>query len=260
MPGRVTLGEPNVGWDAIVLDMAGLKDEVVTYYRSHDSASRYTAGAADRHEHFEAFHRRYKRYIGRTVVDLACGGGVLGFVLERHGRRYTGVDINPDMIREARAHARKTGSRATFVRGDLATVKLQGRFATATLVGNSLCHIDGRRLLAILEHLRPKMRAGSHFIVDYRDVVGLLYAGQWLMHSEQRYDDRIVDVRTDGCDTVRGRLEQAYNIVGEPQAHRWGHAIWSPFIIEPLFAASGWKLRKRREEPWSGYTDVYQKV
>lgn len=40
---------------------------------------------------------------GDTVLDLACGDGGLGAVLEEQGLRYRGVDSTPEMVEEARS-------------------------------------------------------------------------------------------------------------------------------------------------------------
>ena len=38
------------------------------------------------------------------------------------------------------------------------------------------------------------------------------------------------------------------------------HGIWSPFIMETILAARGWKLVRRIAQPeWQGWSEVYRK-
>jgi len=53
---------------------------------------------------------------GDEVLDLACGDGALGEILLAHGLHYRGVDVTPEMVREA---ARRLGERAPVELADL---------------------------------------------------------------------------------------------------------------------------------------------
>jgi ubiquinone/menaquinone biosynthesis C-methylase UbiE len=83
-----------------------------------------------------------RRYFGHEVLDVACGSGVLGFVLEQAGHNYIGIDVNPDMISSARAYARKLRSGNRFMLGDASRMKLEGTFDTVCLLGNALCRFS----------------------------------------------------------------------------------------------------------------------
>ncbi len=73
-----------------------MRRRLVDIYRTADDYRRYTSENPERRRAMESFYSVYRRHIGRRVLDLCCGGGVLGRVLEQHRREYIGVDANPD--------------------------------------------------------------------------------------------------------------------------------------------------------------------
>jgi 2-polyprenyl-6-hydroxyphenyl methylase/3-demethylubiquinone-9 3-methyltransferase len=47
--------------------------------------------------------------VGRTVVDVGCGGGILSEAMSRRGARVTGLDLAPELLDVARLHALEGG-------------------------------------------------------------------------------------------------------------------------------------------------------
>lgn len=193
----------------------------------------------------ESFYVAYRRYIGRRVLDLCCGGGVLGLVLEQHRRDYIGVDANPDMIREARRAARKVGSTQRFVLGDVARVRIAGEFDTVALVGNSLAHFTVEELDGLLRRRRTNVHVGSTLIVDYRDLVGMFWSGTWSKVKVQTLGREKVVHRATLLDLEHGRLAMRARPASRKWVLDWTHAIWSPFIVESLMGSHGWRLVNR---------------
>ena len=56
-----------------------------------------------------AFIRRHVDLLGKSVLDLGCGGGILSEALAREGASVTGVDIEHSLIKVASAHAQNSG-------------------------------------------------------------------------------------------------------------------------------------------------------
>jgi 2-polyprenyl-6-hydroxyphenyl methylase/3-demethylubiquinone-9 3-methyltransferase len=56
-----------------------------------------------------AFISRHVDLLGKSVLDLGCGGGILSEALAREGACVTGVDIEHSLIQVARAHAQNAG-------------------------------------------------------------------------------------------------------------------------------------------------------
>ena len=50
------------------------KADIVAYYRTHDDFRRYLTENGVRVEDLSNLYGSYKRYFGRTILDIACGG------------------------------------------------------------------------------------------------------------------------------------------------------------------------------------------
>jgi SAM-dependent methyltransferase len=220
--------------------------KLIRFYRTAENYRRYLVSDPERAAELGRIFRTYRRLIGRSVLDLACGGGVLAELVESSGRRYFGVDGNPDMIREARAAARARGSAAKFQLGDAARAPVRGRFATLTLLGNALGHFSPREMEELLRRRSVNVRPGSTFVVDYRDVVGMFWRGTWSRgRFVQRHKRGTIVSRTRSVDFGQGQI----HIRSRPPSGRWSveftQAIWSPFVLETLMLAHGWRLVRR---------------
>ena len=214
-------------------------------YRTVDDYRRYTSESRQRLREMESFYAAYRGYIGRRVLDLCCGGGVLGQVLEQQRREYIGVDANPDMIREARRAAREAGSKQRFVLGDVARVRITGQFDTLTLIGNSLTHFTAGELDQLLRRRRTNVHAGSTLILDYRDLVGMFAYGAWSKVKVPKLGGGKAVHRVMLIDVEHGRLAMRSRSASRKWVLDWTHAIWSPFIVETLMRSHGWRLVER---------------
>lgn len=241
--------------------------QLTQFYRSAENYRRYLPESAERRAAVGSLYRRLRRHFGRRVLDLGCGGGVLGAVLEPTGRTYVGIDANPDMIREARRAARERGSRQRFVLGDITRVPLAGRFDTLALLGNALGHLDVRDLEDLLRARRANVASGARFIVDYRDVVAMFWHHAWEPVYVERHKRGTVTCRTRSVDFERGRI----HIRARPASRQWvvdyTQALWSPFVLEGIMRGQGWRLVARHPghsfvtdvaDPFS-WTEVYRR-
>jgi ubiquinone/menaquinone biosynthesis C-methylase UbiE len=77
-----------------------------------DRIGRYTEGAAE-------FIGRLRLRPGERVLDVACGCGNLAMPAARAGAAVTGVDIAPNLIAQAREHARAEALDIQFDEGDV---------------------------------------------------------------------------------------------------------------------------------------------
>ncbi|MEL6405651.1 MAG: magnesium protoporphyrin IX methyltransferase [Chloroflexota bacterium] len=64
------------------------------------------------------------RCAGGSLLDAGCGTGLFSLAMATRGFQVMGVDIAPNMVNEAKRHAKRAGLErdAIFVAGDLATV------------------------------------------------------------------------------------------------------------------------------------------
>src|SRR5512132_1222188 len=109
----------------------------------------------------EPFYREEARRAAGPVLELACGTGRLTVPIARDGHEIVGLDASPAMLGAARCKAKQARLRgATFVRADMRSFALEGRFALVIVSCNSLAHLTTNDDLTacffrIREHLRP---------------------------------------------------------------------------------------------------------
>lgn len=239
---------------------------LVHLYRTGDDYRRYSWQNPDRRSALTSFFQTYRRYIGRSVLDLGCGGGVLGGVLAPTGRRYVGVDANPDMIREARRAVATDGFAADFIRGDITRARIPGVFDTVTLIGNAMAHFNIDDMDRLLRVRRANVRLGSTFIVDYRDLIAMFWQNTWTRVNVQTHVRGKVVHRASLVDLESGRLMMRARPSSRKWVLDWAHAIWSPFILGTVMRHHGWMLRHRSPPPPKAgaskipehYVDVYR--
>lgn len=229
-------------------------------YRTGDDYRRYTLDSADRRAGLKSLLDQHRRYIGRSVLDLGCGGGVLGALLAPTGREYLGVDANPDMLREAR----KTGLR--FLEADITRDRIPGRFDTIALLGNAMAHFTITDMDRLLGARRANARPGSTFVVDYRDLIAMFWQDSWTSVKVTTHVRGKITHRVRVVDLEKGTLELRARPSTRKWVLDWSHAIWSPFILETLMRHHGWLLLHRsglrvpagRSKIPEGYADVYR--
>lgn len=237
-----------------------MASRVQDYYQKHDDFRRYLATNSKRTEDLARLFSKNSRFFGRSILDIACGGGVLGFVAEKERRQYVGMDVNADAISAAREYARKNGSSCRFVLGDARKTKVVGSFDTFSLLGNALCHFSTGEFANALDNLSGRAKAGAYFIVDYRDVVQVLFRRKWARRFRQVRDGHPMTSVTKYCDTQRGELViDSLDGRGRKQLE-FVYGVWSPFIIEPIMNSRGWFLVRREFERKSTlWLDVYRR-
>jgi SAM-dependent methyltransferase len=231
---------------------------LTTFYRTSEDFRRYSVEDPEARRRMQRLCRRERAYLGSSLLDVACGGGALALVYEGPGRRYIGVDTNPDMIRDARRAAAARSSSSKFLLADARRMRLEGTFDTITCLGNALGHLTVRDFDRVLGRLEGHLRPGARFILDYRDTVQLLFDREWARRYVQRKGGRRVASVTRGIDPERGEILITTRAQGARRPASISQAIWSPFIVEALMSRYGWELlRRSKEARWHGWRDVY---
>jgi SAM-dependent methyltransferase len=123
------------------------------------------------------------------VLELAAGTGRLAVPLAQAGHPVTAVDVDPAMLRRARARADAAGlgeDRIEFVEADLIDLELPaaGRFALALVALNSIM------LLAS----RDAQRAAFRTMAGHLASGGIAAVDAWLPDAEDlaRFDGRVI--------------------------------------------------------------------
>ncbi len=129
---------------------------------------------------------------GQRVLDVCCGTGAQAYVYARHGLIATGLDLSPDMLRQAVYYQRQASF--TTILGDAAHLPFtDGSFDAASI---SLALHDKEAALQqdILREMRRVVRRGGQLILlDYarplpRSLVGtLICLMEWVAGSANRH-------------------------------------------------------------------------
>jgi SAM-dependent methyltransferase len=95
-----------------------------------------------------------------SVLELACGTGLLTVPLASRGTRVIGLDLSPTMLGAARERASVAKVSVDFVEGDVRTFAFDRRFDTIIVARNSLLHLNTNEdllaaLRGIVRHLAP---------------------------------------------------------------------------------------------------------
>ena len=142
-------------------------------------------GPGHREKQF-AMYRSLAAEAGRSVLELACGTGIITIDLARAGLCVTGLDISAEMLAVAKEKiAREESavqSRIRLVEGDMKEFNLNETFDMVLLPSNSFGYLTGQDdqqscLTAVHDHLRP----GGTLVIEERH-----YPPPVLMHMWNR--------------------------------------------------------------------------
>jgi SAM-dependent methyltransferase len=108
-----------------------------------------------------------------SVLDLACGTGVLARQLAARAKRVVGLDASADMLREARA--RTPDGSVRFVLGDFCDCQPGETFDAAVCGSDSLNYLERPEQLAtVFRSVRRVLRPGGLFAFDALGGAGFL--------------------------------------------------------------------------------------
>jgi ubiquinone/menaquinone biosynthesis C-methylase UbiE len=114
-----------------------------------------------------------------TVLDVACGGGVVLCEFAPHVKHATGIDMTPAMLDFGREHAARKGlANVTFKRGDATTLPFpDGSFSV--VVTRYTFHHFLEPLAVFKEMVRVCRRGGRITVVDMYASEDNAKAAQW---------------------------------------------------------------------------------
>jgi SAM-dependent methyltransferase len=100
-----------------------------------------------------------------AALELGIGTGRIAIPLSRRGVRVHGIDLSPQMVAQLRAKPGTEGIGVTV--GDFATTRVEGRFALAYLVFNTIGNLttqDGQ--VACFQNAAAHLEPGGRFVIE----------------------------------------------------------------------------------------------
>ena len=114
---------------------------------------------------------------GSTILDAGCGPGRVGGELDRRGHRVIGIDVDPELIDQARIDHPE----ATWLTGDLADletampVEFLGAVDTVVCAGNVMTFLAPSTRRAVLEGFKRALTPGGRAAVGFGAGRGYLF-------------------------------------------------------------------------------------
>ena len=108
-----------------------------------------------------------RQFSAGLVLDVACGTSFFSTCYAEDAESIVGVDISSRMLSESRARHRSLSARASLVRADGFSLPFAPNTFDRCFVGFFLSHLDDERIMALLRHVKPMLKAtGQLAIVD----------------------------------------------------------------------------------------------
>lgn len=118
----------------------------------------------------------------KSACDITCGTGTTALQLAAHGLRTFGVDISPEMCRQARAKAREAGLPLRVIRSDMRSFRLPEPVELVLCEFDALNHVEDKSDLELVARsVARALRPGGHFYFDVnnRRAFEKLWPGTW---------------------------------------------------------------------------------
>ena len=112
-----------------------------------------------------------------SILDSACGTGLVAQLLARQGFRVTGTDASAGMVAQARQHAARAGLDISFTTCPWQQLpdRLNQQFDMVLCCGNAIGHCrDEDDMLQSLRGIQDVLQPGGLFVVDTRNWEKLL--------------------------------------------------------------------------------------
>lgn len=104
----------------------------------------------------------------KYILDIGCATGELAFHLAQEGAEVTGIDLNEDLLRQAKAQ--KQNPNLHFQTGDMLNLEQdfsQNQFDSVLCFGNTLVHLpDKNSVLQMLQGTKRTLKPGGCFFLQ----------------------------------------------------------------------------------------------
>jgi glycine/sarcosine N-methyltransferase len=189
-----------------------------------------------------------------TVVDVGCGTGRHAVMFASWGLDTSGVDPDPEMLANAREHARASGVGVRFLEGGfggLAGLGL-GPVDAVTCTGNALPHVDGRAgLTEAFSDFAAALRPGGvlvlHLLNHHRLMAGTVRTVPPVVRDDETGTTVFLRVMDHVEDGIRFDFVTLHRAVGawesgaawEVSSRRSTHTALVPDLLEHELGVAG---------------------
>ncbi len=120
-------------------------------------------------DQLEAFWVKHSPHPVKNIVSFGCGTGTYEIILAKRGYTVTGVDLSPDMLKEATEKITQAGmsDHITLLQGDMCEAKSYGEFDAVIMMFNIAGYVhtpDAMTKLA--KNVTTNLKSGGTFIFD----------------------------------------------------------------------------------------------
>jgi SAM-dependent methyltransferase len=145
-----------------------------------DAHAGANAVTPDRRADLDRFWDALRLRPGARVLDAGCGSGQIAIALADRGARVTGVDLSPEMIRRAAAHASARRVAVDWRVGDLS--RLDEPFAVFDAIVARVALQFVPEVPAALREFRRVLRPGGRLLASVPGALSPIYRASWMRH------------------------------------------------------------------------------
>ena len=114
----------------------------------------------------------YKQWIDEfkvtKILELCCGTGRITISLAQSGLNITGLDLNEEMLGEAKRKAKKENLNITFIKGDMRNFTMNEKFPMILIPFNSIhCLYENDDFISTLKTVYNHLEDNGYFMIDY---------------------------------------------------------------------------------------------
>ncbi len=131
-----------------------------------------------------------------SVLDAGCGTGRVAVELDRRGISVVGVDLDPDMLAEAKSKA----PGLCWFQDDLCLLDLNRRFDLIVMAGNVMIFVEPGTEAAVLANMARHLKSEGLLLAGFQlgrlslddydrhcTAAGLTLEGRWATWEQDRY-------------------------------------------------------------------------
>ncbi len=166
----------------------------------------------------------YKQWIDEfqvtKILELCCGTGRITIPLGKTGLDVTGLDLNEEMLGEAKRKAKKENLNISFVKGDMRNFEMNEKFQLILIPFNSIhCLYETEDFISTLKTVSNHLKEGGYFIIDYFNP-DLNYLIQ-----SQETPVKIADYKTEDGRSITINQTMDYDDHTQVNKIKWEHVI-----------------------------------